>query len=82
VAAGTSRRNFGLAVFESIHCWSVCPSQSLADGDSHGASTGTSFDISSKRLTRMARSGMTSGSGGAVPVGPVSLYVMRSPSAK
>ena len=59
---------------------SVWPSNSAARADSHGASTGTSFDISSSSATVAASSGMIAGSGGAVPVGPVSLHSTRSPS--
>jgi L-fuculose-phosphate aldolase len=54
----------------------------LAEAASQGASIGTSFDISFSRDTTVARSGRIDGSGGAVPVGPESLYVMRVPSAK
>jgi hypothetical protein len=55
-----------------IQVSSVWPSQSAALAAVHGASTGTVFDISSSWVTTVARSGRMTGSGGAVPVGPVS----------
>jgi hypothetical protein len=82
VAAGTRRWKRGEALFALTHWSSVCESYSAALAVSHGASTGTSVDIWSSRATTAARSAAICGSGGAVPVAPLSEYSIRSPSAQ
>ena len=71
----------GLTVFASTYCSSVCASHSAASGASQGASTGTLFDFSSRPVTTTHRSGRITGSGGAEPVGEVSLNRSRLPLA-
>jgi hypothetical protein len=61
------------------HDSSVWLSYSAALAAVHGASTGTSFDSSSSCATTLTRSGVISGSSGALPVGRVSEKVERSP---
>ncbi len=80
VASGTRLRKRGVAELSRIHVSSVWPSYSSALAACHGASTGTSVDISLSSVTAAASSGRIAGSGGAVPVGPVSLHSTRSPS--
>jgi hypothetical protein len=70
-----------LVEFCRSHVSSVCPSNPAAFAAVHGASTGTSSDISLSRVTTVVRSASTSGSGGAAPSGGASLNVDRDPSA-
>ena len=62
-----------MRLFALIHVSSVWPSHAAACGAFHGASTGTEVDIESSFETTVARSSRIVGSGGALPVGPVSL---------
>jgi hypothetical protein len=74
VAVGTSSsRNCGVTLFCLTQLSRVWPSHSAALAEFQGASTGTSVDIWSSLVTTRVMSGSSSGSGGAVPVGPVSL---------
>jgi hypothetical protein len=73
VAIGTTCLKRGVALWLSIQLLSVWLSQSSALCAVHGASTGTSVAIWSSSATTAVSSGRISGSGGALPVGPVSL---------
>ena len=57
----------------SIQLCRVWPSQAVALAAVHGALTGTCVDIWSSCWTTSTSSGAIVGSGGAVPVGPLSL---------
>jgi len=76
VATDTSALKRGVALFESIQVWSVSPSQLAALEAVQGAPTGTDIDIWSSFGTTVASSARIVGSGGAVPRGPASLYLI------
>ena len=80
-ARATSRNGLPIALRRS-QVSSDSLSSCAAPGVSHGASTGTLSDIESSRGIASSRSGSNAGSGGALPVGPVSAYSVRRPAAR